>query len=294
MDRPVVEKLRVAVTGGAGRIGTSVVKALLARGHEVIALDRRQPRERLCKFHFVDLRIREYVQPVLEGCNAVVHLGEIPHLNSGASPEETYADNTRIGANVMQTTADLGIKRLIYTSTCQVYGAWGWPICAPASLPIDESLPLRPQNAYAASKVANEGYSRVLADTTDMSVTVIRMPWVVQEDHERMRRWVARDPNAPVEGLGTYVHVSDVARAYVLAVEKGEPGWQPYHLSAAKVRLNIGLHEFLERHFPTWPKLPSDWPEQKSPLLLTRAQTGLGWEPTWDFRDAMAESAAAK
>ena len=296
MDRPV-ERLRVAVTGGAGRIGHTVIKSLLARGHEVVSLDRRQPQELLCKFHFCDLRVREYVQPIFDGCNAVIHLGEIPHLNGSLTSESTYTDNTAIGSTVMQTVADLKIPRLIYTSSCQVYGPWGWPWHAPESMPITEDQPLRPQNAYGCSKVANENYSRMLADTNpEMSVTAIRMPWVVMEaDPDRMRKWLNRDPSHAIEGFGTYVHVSDVARAYVAAIEKGEKGWQAYHLSAHKTRLRMGLQEFLAAHFQAWPKLPSDWPEFKSPLVIDKAKAGLGWEPTWELPQVTPlDTAAAK
>lgn len=297
MDRPEVEQLRVAVTGGAGRIGSALVKALLARGHEVVALDQRQPREKLCKFHFCDLRVREYVQPILETCNAVAHLGEIPSMNNLMSPEQIYTNNCTVGSTVMQTAADLKIRRLIYTSSAQVYGPWGWPIVAPATMPITEETPLRPQNAYGCSKVANENYSHMLADNHDMSVTVVRIPWVVMEhdDVGRMRKWLAREGNGPMEGLGTYVHVTDVVRGYVAALEKGEIGWQAYNFAAKHVRLTIGLTEFLDRNFPTWPKPPAGWPENKSPLVCDKAKAKLGWEAAWDMlRDLPQEPVAAK
>jgi nucleoside-diphosphate-sugar epimerase len=296
MDRPT-EKLRIAVTGGAGRIATAVIRSLLAHGHEVVALDRRQPEQALCKFHFVDLRVREYLQPIFETCNAVIHLGEIPNLDHTRSPEATYNDNTTAGGTVMQTAVDLKIRRLIYTSSCQVYGTWGWPLVAPAYLPVDEKMPLRPQNQYGCSKVANENYARMLADTTPgLSVTVIRMPWVVMEnDPERMRKWLRRDPNGPGEGLGTYVHISDVARAYVAAIELAEPGWEAYHLSAAKTRLTIGLREYISRYYPDYPQLPADWPDFKSPMDCSKARQKLGWEPQWDLHERLpVDLAAAK
>jgi UDP-glucose 4-epimerase len=295
MDRPEAEKLRVAVTGGAGRIGSTLVKALLARGHEVVALDQRQPREPLCKFHFCDLRVREYVQPILETCNAVAHLGEIPSMNGLMSPEQLYTANCTIGSTVMQTAADLKIRRLIYTSSAQVYGAWGWPLVAPATMPITEETPLRPQNAYSCSKVANENYSHMLAETHDMSVTVIRIPWVVMEhdDFTRMRKWLAREGKGPMEGLGTYVHASDVVRGYIATLEKGETGWQAYNLSAKNVRLTVGMGEFLDQHFPTWPKPPSDWPANKSPLVTEKARVKLGWEASWDIHTAFPMETAA-
>src|SRR5205823_15132505 len=117
--------MRVAVTGGSGRIGSFVVKELIGRGHEVINIDRRQPAQAGgARFVFAHLGQREQVQPVLEQVEAVCHLGEIPSVNAGSSPEYVFAENVRAGSVVMQTAADLKLRRVIYTSSCQVYGMW--------------------------------------------------------------------------------------------------------------------------------------------------------------------------
>src|SRR4051812_27967356 len=110
--------MRIAVTGGSGRIGAYVVRELLSRGHEVINLDRRAAKDPAngARFVVIDLARRELVQPIFEQVEAVCHLGEIPSVNAGVSPEEVYAQNTRAGAVVLQTAADLKLKRVIYTS----------------------------------------------------------------------------------------------------------------------------------------------------------------------------------
>src|SRR5215467_589790 len=97
------KRLRVAVAGGSGRVGAFVVKELQARGHEVINVDRRYPREPGGQFIYAQLTQREQVQPILEKVDAVAHLGEIPNAAGGASPVDVWAENTRAGAIVLQT-----------------------------------------------------------------------------------------------------------------------------------------------------------------------------------------------
>src|SRR5450432_529131 len=85
---------RVAVTGGSGRVGEHIVKALLDHGHHVINVDRRQADKPLAKMIYCDLRQRELVQPILDQVDAVIHLAEIPHISMPYSPDYIFAHNT--------------------------------------------------------------------------------------------------------------------------------------------------------------------------------------------------------
>src|SRR5687767_269958 len=105
--------VRIAVTGGSGRIGAFVVKELLARGHEVINIDRKQAAHPLTRLVYADLTRREQVQPIFEQVEAVCHLGEIPSVHGSRSPEEVIAHNVQAGTVVLQTAADLRLKRVI-------------------------------------------------------------------------------------------------------------------------------------------------------------------------------------
>ena len=77
----------------------------------------------------------------------------MPSIHAGPTPRDVWADNTRAGSVVLQTAADLKLPRVIYTSTCQVYGMWeGASPAVPQRLPFDETHPLAPGNAYAMWK----------------------------------------------------------------------------------------------------------------------------------------------
>ena len=281
--------MRVAVTGGSGRIGAAVISELLSRGHHVVNLDRRTPDapQPGVQFVFADVGRREIVQPVLAECDAVCHLGEIPNAHVGLSPEEVFAQNTRAGSVVLQTAADLRLKRVVSTSTCQVYGAWDRPRTAPLRLPMDETHPVQPQNVYALGKVANELYAKMVAEQHGLSVAVFRLPWVIPIDWKYDETWVTRlrEPPTQTDGFATYVHTADVAAAYALALEHPRPGCEIYHFSAAEVLSLYPLPARLRSHYPDYPPLPADWPPFKSPVITAKAQQHFGWTPRFNFLD---------
>ena len=281
--------MRVAVTGGSGRIGTAVIAELMARGHDIVSLDRRASASPAAGVRFVqtDVSSREVVQPVLEQVDAVIHLGEIPNVSVGPSPEEVFARNTRAGAVVLQTAADLRLKRVISTSSCQVYGCWDTPRVRPLRLPLDETHPVQPQNAYALGKVVNELYAKMVAEQQGLSVAAFRLPWVLPMDWQLNDAWEAklRQPPAQTDGFATYVHTRDVVAAYALALENARPGFEVYQLSAPEILSLYPLAGRLRSHCPDYPPLPRDWPLFKSPVITSKAREHFGWEPRFNVLD---------
>ena len=282
----MAQALRIAVTGGSGRIGCEVIKALLARGHSVINVDRRQADNPLARFAYAQLGQREQVQPILEQVDAVCHLGEITHANVGLSPEQVLAENVRIGSTVLQTAADLKLSRVIYTSTCQVYGLWESRAgIVPMCLPFDETHPIRPHNVYALSKATNESFARLVASQHGVSTAIFRFPWVPHWDYSQQWADALREKPTSTDGLATYVHVTDVARAYVLALENPRSGCEVYQFSAAEIWSIYPLADRLRDHHPDYPPLPRDWPALRSPLITQKAREHFGWEPAWNVLD---------
>ncbi len=278
------------MTGGSGRIGSAVVRELVNRGHSVLNLDLQQAEDPVARFVYLDLRQREILQPVLEQVDVLVHLGETPSMLR-QSHQQVYTTNTAIGGTVLQTAADLRLRQVIYTSTCQVYGTWGGSRLAPVSLPVTEEHPLRPQNGYALSKVANEMFSRLMSEQTGLRVSVFRLPWVMDDRSAEwtLRRMQRRSLGGAPE-MGTYIHAQDVARAYALAIEKNLDGWRVYNLSADQVSLSVPLATMLKNDLPEYPPLPPDWPDYRTPLSNDRARQELGWSPQFCIRQAYQEA----
>jgi nucleoside-diphosphate-sugar epimerase len=276
--------MKIVVTGGSGRIGQAVVQAMGVAGHDVLSLDRIPPEDPSVPHRVIDLRDADAVQAAFDGAATVCHLGEIPNIIRG-DRAGCYATNTAIGATVMESAANAGVSKLIYTSTCQVYGCWGsenGSLADPVYLPLDENHPLQPRNAYALSKVANETYARLLAERTGMSVAAFRFPgvmtaemWEDRVSHARPR--ASNKPRRP-DGFGTYLHVDDASAAYMRAVEASWAGFEAFHFVADTVRSSQPIRAALLERYPKTP-LPEDWPDFAAPVSTDKARRILGWRP---------------
>ncbi len=277
--------MKVIVTGGSGKVGKSVISTLVARGHEVINLDRRPADRPGAKFVYMDLRRREMLQPIMEQAEAVVHMGEIPNAQSGHyTQEEVFGTNCTIGSLIAQLALECGHKRLIYSSTIQVYGFTDWDYTAPFRMPIDEDHPANPRNCYSAGKVAIESYMRLCA-TKGLSVAVFRLPWVVTRDvDESWFQWTEQEKKLD-SSFGIYVRDSDAAECMALALENPRPGFEAYNLSAREVMFGIPIRQAIAANFPDYPQLPETWGAFDSPYIWTKAREHFGWTPKWNYLD---------
>ena len=275
-----MDKFRVAVTGGSGYIGQRIVRQLCELGHTVFNVDLNAPADPFGTHVLADLRQRLQVQAVLEQVDAVCHLAEIPNGPTPLSPEEHFIHNLTVGATVLKTAADLKLRRVIYTSSCQVYGCWGNSVFPPQCLPLDETHPYQPSNVYACAKVANELFTKMLAHTQGLSAAIFRLPavWRHNEETGSQLGWFDGMTEGS-DGCATYVGLDDVAQAYALALEHPRPGCEAYHFSAVDVLSTLPLSELIEKHYPGYPKLPANWPARKSPMNCNKAKEHFGWTP---------------
>ena len=287
--------MKIAVTGGSGKIGSRTVALLRERGHDVLSLDIRQPTDKSLPFAVLDLRAPSAVRRAFDGQDVVLHLGEMPNVGT-TEPFDCFAHNTQVGSAVMEIAVQCQVKRIVYTSSCQTYGLWGnlgEPAMRPDYLPIDETHPLRPQNAYALSKVCNEMYAQQLVQKHGVPIAAFRFPavfahetvhWMTQRAKMRsMSSWGEHD-------MGTYVHVDDAALAYALAAERGWTGFEAYHFLAADIMSGVTTRELIAKQFPTL-AIPESFADATdpyaAPTTTAKALAHFGWRASWSLRAAL-------
>lgn len=221
----------VAVTGGAGYIGSLLVRRLLDRGYQVRVVER---------FLYGDAAIRDLLlhpnlalaladfrQPrglerAFDGADAVVHLGAIVG-EPACALDEAFTRGTNLEATdlIAQVCRAVGVPRLVFASTCSVYGA--------SDETLDEGSALSPVSLYARSKIAAE---RTLLDHPDDRTAPVVLRFATAYGASYRPRFDlavnALTARAVTEGRATifggdqwrpFVHVDDIARALLAAVE---------------------------------------------------------------------------
>jgi UDP-glucose 4-epimerase len=164
---------KIAVTGGAGFIGSNLVERLLSKGHEVTVVDdlstglKSNLDLNKITFHELSLTNRDGLAKSLNGVDAIVHLGargSVPR--SLKNPIATHDVNATGTLNVLEAARSNGAQ-VIFSSSSSVYGRNG-------QLPKDESMWLSPLTPYAASKLAAEGYVQAYGAAYEVPVTLLR------------------------------------------------------------------------------------------------------------------------
>lgn len=166
------------VTGGAGFIGSNIVKELLARGEDVRVLDNFSTGKRenleafvgLSNFEIFEGDIRSFpmVKNAMEGVDYVLHQGALPSVpRSIKDPVTTNEVNINGTLNVLEASREFKVKRLVFASSSSVYGN-------SETLPKDESMPVAPMSPYALTKYAAERYCQIYYSLYGLETVVLR------------------------------------------------------------------------------------------------------------------------
>ena len=240
--------MRVLVTGGAGYVGSVSVERLLEAGHDVVVLDDLStghrgsvpPGARLVRGSYAD-RASLAAAFELQGTEAVLHCAARSLVGESiADPAGYYRANVVGGITLLDTMRDLGVSRIVLSSTAAVYGV-------PNDLPITEDTPLHPVNPYGETKrtleaaIAWFGHAYGLRSVCLRYFNVAGATPLNGEDHDPETHLIPNVLRAAIGGTpvtlfgddyptpdGTcirdYIHVADLADAHLLALAATAPG----------------------------------------------------------------------
>ncbi len=254
---------KVAVTGGAGFIGSNLTRRLISEGHDVAVIDDLSTGlisnvdQEKSTFHQVSITDRQALHTALKGCQTIFHLaarGSVPR--SIKNPVATHDVNATGTLNVLEAARESG-AHVIFSSSSSVYGR-------NMQLPKDESMWLGPMTPYAASKLAAEGYVQAYASAYKVPTTLLRFFNVFgprqRPDHEYaavLPKWIwlaMQGQPIDVYGDGTasrdFTYVDTVLDIAMTAMQEKVITEGAMNLAYGnRIFLNDTI-EMLRKHFP--------------------------------------------
>lgn len=277
--------MRIAVTGGSGKLGGTVVSSLRAAGHDVTNFDRTGQRSP----GFVQVDLTDYGQVVdalhgvdrAPGFDAVVHLGAIPA--SGLAPDSaTFHNNMAATYNVLHGAIRAGIRRIVTASSETLLGI---PFdIDPPYAPLDEEYDSRPESTYAIVKHLEEELARKLVRWDDeLSITGLRFSNVMSpEDYAEFPKY-SKDPSLRRWNLWGYIDARDGAQAVLRALETAKPGFETYVIANADTTVDTPSAELMATYFPDV-ELTRELTGHETLLSIDKARRELGFEPQFGWR----------
>lgn len=323
--------MRVLVTGGAGYIGSHVVRRLSAAGHEPFVLDDLKEGHRAAVGDGVPLTVGDIADPAALSAavdgrpfDGVIHMAASCLVGESMERPAVYYDNNVVRTlRLLDNLAERGVRRFVFSSTAAVYGD---PVGRPGAKgdePIAEDHPCAPTNVYGETKLAVERALAWYANGAGFKAVSLRYfnaagadpAGGIGEDHDPethliplvMKTALGRQPFVTVLGrdyptpdgtcLRDYVHVCDLADAHILALDHldSASGLRVYNLGAGRAASVLEVIAAARRVTGREIVL-RDAPRRAGdpPVLLAssaRIRAELGWKPVLSDLDTILRTA---
>lgn len=305
--------MRIALTGGAGFIGSNFVRDLVngrfpaLAAERVVVIDNLTYAGRLdsladvlddIEFHRTDICDTEAVTAQLDGADAVVHFAAESHVDRSIASGLPFMRSNVLGTqSVLEAAAAAGVGRFVHISTDEVYGS------IPAGS-TDEDAPLAPNSPYAASKAGSDLAALAFGRTHGLPVTVTRCsnnygPY--QHPEKAIPHFVTtllRGGDIPLYGTGTnvrdWLHVGDHGHAVALLLA-GTPREQVYNIGGGSQTTNLELARIILDRLGLDRDRISFVPDRKAHDARycvddSRLREEFGYRPERDFAKAVRET----
>ncbi len=322
----------ILVTGGTGYIGSHTCVELLNAGYDVVIMDNlynssEEVLKRIekitgkkAKFYKVDLLDKEGIRTIFKEntIDAVIHFAGYKAVGESVQIPLTYYQNNVAGSlNLYEVMNEYNVKKIVFSSSACVYGA-------PKSVPIKEDFEIHTTNPYGATKVMNEMILQdVYTSDNDWGVLLLRyfnpigahksgllgevpngipnnlVPYIARVANgqlEYLRVWGDDYPTPDGTGVRDYIHVVDLAKGHIKAVE-----YALSHKGVEKINLGTGkgysvlevLHAYeracgKELAYKIMDRRPGDIAECYADT--EKAEKVLGWKAQYGIEEMCEDS----
>ncbi len=299
--------MKCLVTGGAGFIGSHLVDALLARGHEVIVIDDLSEGKRENLAHcmgriefFHDTILNEaLLKRAMPGVDWVFHQAALRAVPwSFLRPAEYHEVNITGTYRLLVAARDAGVKRFVFASSSSVYGNV-------ERFPQDEGMPCAPISPYALTKVAGELYLRMFQELYGLETVSLRYFNVFGPRQDPTSQYAivvplfidilrrAQSPEVHGDGLQAkdFTYIQNVVDANLLAATTAGVGGQVFNIGCGESHSVLELLSILQRllgtniahHFGP----PREGDVRRSQADIARAREVLGYAPAVGFGEGL-------
>ena len=274
--------MKIAVTGGSGRVGKAVSAMALAEGHSVVSIDRVSPGpiEERANIIYIQADITDYaaLENAFRGCDALVHQAAIP--SPGHYPDHIVHNNNVTGSyNAMRAAVEVGIQKICQASSVNATGlAYSrWPHFD--YFPLDEKHPTYSEDPYSLSKwICEEQASSLARRYETLTISSLRYHWVTPERPGLAQIAGFKNPDSLTKNLWAYTLLSAAAKACLLALTADFKGHEVFYIAAPEtVIADTPSLELAQKHFPGVP-VRGDLSGHKSFFNSSKAERLLGWK----------------
>lgn len=317
--------MKILVTGGAGYIGSFMVRLLMNRGHEVVVFDNlerghKQALDSKAKLIKGDIKNKSDLEQLFGSgkFDAVMHFAAYISVEESEKNPEVYYQNNVVGSqNLFESAINIGeVRNIIFSSSAAVYGN-------PQKIPIPEDHPKNPTSEYGENKLAMEEIlESVKSQNHEVSFVALRyfnaagaaLDGSNGENHDPETHIIplamaaaisdsefklyGTDYNTP-DGtcIRDYIHVLDLVEAHVLALEKiqKDPGGYYYNVGTGKGHSNREVIEMVRevsgRTIKVWEETRRAGDPDQLVADPTRIKTELGFSPKHSDLETIVKSA---
>ncbi len=297
----------IAVTGAGGFIGSTLLQRLVPYSVKIRALlgtpgDPVWDPPQLCEAHFADISDLAKLVDLMRGAEVVVHAAGSPSVHASfLDPTQCVAVHTLGTVTVIEACQKAGVRRLIYLSSAEVYGA-------PSSNPVSEEFPIQPLSPYGAAKAAAEMFVRTMAAQSDLECCILR-PFSVYGPRQSSASLIATILSqakqdecvwlSDLKPVRDYCYVQDVVEAIALACAADVNGGT-FNIGSGEGTSVKEIAELILRlqniDIPIRQKAHPDRPPATEIYQLVadigKAKSALGWQPRTSLADGLGETMA--